>query len=165
MDRAWTKGIWMPAVRWDEVTEEGFRGGPVMPDSYNGSQESIEELKQNIGRSGIVGDLVASDFKSSVIFCPLLETDPSTGKPLDYGQFSKGLEKIREKHTLIKNIEQNGRAKTERKNQYSHHRFCEARRRTDGRLDAGDDLFCRCGRDRCDLHLPLHPVRTQHGAC
>jgi predicted RND superfamily exporter protein len=108
VDRAWTKGIWMPAVRWDEVTEEGFRGGPVMPDSYNGSQESIEELKRNIGRSGIVGDLVASDFKSSVIFCPLLETDPSTGKPLDYTKFSKALEKIREKHTRIKNVEQNG---------------------------------------------------------
>jgi len=100
VDRAWTKGIWMPAVRWDEVTEEGFRGGPVMPDSYNGSRESIEELRRNIGRSGIVGDLVASDFKSSVIFCPLLDTDPSTGKPLDYDRFSKGLEKIRQKHTL-----------------------------------------------------------------
>ncbi len=108
VDRAWTKGIWMPAVRWDEVTEEGFRGGPVMPDSYNGSPESIEELKRNIGRSGIVGDLVASDFKSSVIFCPLLETDPSTGKTLDYSKFSKALEKIREKHTRIKGIERSG---------------------------------------------------------
>src|SRR5512133_4203469 len=32
VDRAWVKSLWMPAVRWTEVTEEGFRGGPVMPD-------------------------------------------------------------------------------------------------------------------------------------
>ena len=31
VDRAWVKSLWMPAVRWTEVTEEGFRGGPVMP--------------------------------------------------------------------------------------------------------------------------------------
>ena len=33
VDRAWVKSLWTPAVRWTEVTEEGFRGGPVMPDS------------------------------------------------------------------------------------------------------------------------------------
>ena len=32
VDRAWVKSLWMPSVRWTEVTEEGFRGGPVMPD-------------------------------------------------------------------------------------------------------------------------------------
>ena len=27
VDRAWVKSLWTPAVRWTEVTEEGFRGG------------------------------------------------------------------------------------------------------------------------------------------
>ena len=27
VDRAWVKSLWMPGVRWTEVTEEGFRGG------------------------------------------------------------------------------------------------------------------------------------------
>lgn len=35
VDRAWVKSLWTPAVRWTEVTEEGFRGGPVMPDAYD----------------------------------------------------------------------------------------------------------------------------------
>src|SRR6516165_9623859 len=48
VDRAWLKSLWSPAVRWTEVTEEGFRGGGVMPDAYNGSPESVEQLKQNI---------------------------------------------------------------------------------------------------------------------
>ena len=52
VDRAWVKSLWTPAVRWTEVTEEGFRGGPVMPDNYNGSPQSIEQLKQNIARAG-----------------------------------------------------------------------------------------------------------------
>ena len=38
VDRAWVKSLWTPSVRWTEVTEEGFRGGPVMPDAYNGSR-------------------------------------------------------------------------------------------------------------------------------
>ena len=52
------KSLWTPAVRWTEVTEEGFRGGPVMPDNYNGSPQTVEQLSSNIARSGIVGSLV-----------------------------------------------------------------------------------------------------------
>ena len=33
VDRAWVKSLWSPNVRWTEVTEDGFRGGPVMPDA------------------------------------------------------------------------------------------------------------------------------------
>jgi len=101
VDRAWVKSLWTPAVRWTEVTEEGFRGGAVMPDSYNGSPQTVEQLKQNIARSGIVGGLVANDFKSSMIFVPLLDTEPGTGKRIDYHGFSKVLEeKIRAKYEL-----------------------------------------------------------------
>ena len=99
VDRAWMKSIWTPAVRWDEITEEGYRGGPVMPDTYDGSKNSIDQLRQNIARSGITGDLVADNFKSAAIFVPLLDTDPQTGKRLDYNKFSKNLEDIRTKYT------------------------------------------------------------------
>ena len=77
-------------MRWTEVTEEGFRGGPVMPDSYDGSPQSVEQLKQNIARSGIVGSLVANNFKSSMIFVPLLDKEPGTGKRIDYHGLSQG---------------------------------------------------------------------------
>ncbi|MBI5604580.1 MAG: MMPL family transporter [Deltaproteobacteria bacterium] len=103
VDRAWMKSIWTPAVRWDEITEEGYRGGPVMSDTYDGSKKSIDQLRQNIARAGIVGDLVADNSKSAVIFCPLLDTDPQTGKRLDYNQLSKKLEDIRTKYAFTKN--------------------------------------------------------------
>lgn len=93
VDRAWMKSLWTPAVRWKELTEEGFIGGPVMPDGFNGSQEHINQLKQNIGRAGIIGTLLANDLKSSMILVPLLEVDPNTGKRLNYHNFSQHLEK------------------------------------------------------------------------
>jgi predicted RND superfamily exporter protein len=40
VDRANVKSLWMPVVRWNEVTEEGFTGGPVMPDNYSGSPKT-----------------------------------------------------------------------------------------------------------------------------
>src|SRR6187397_2213334 len=99
VDRAWVKSLWTPAVRWTEITEEGFRGGPVMPDGYNGSAQGIEQLKQNIARSGIVGSLVGGDFKSSMIFVPLLDKEAGSGKPIDYRALSRVLEeKIRASH-------------------------------------------------------------------
>jgi predicted RND superfamily exporter protein len=107
VDRAWVKSLWTPAVRWTEVTEEGFRGGPVMPDSYNGSAQGVEQLKQNIARAGIVGSLVANNFRSSMIFVPLLEQEPGTGKRIDYHGLSRVLEeKIRAKYELAQNLEQ-----------------------------------------------------------
>jgi predicted RND superfamily exporter protein len=98
VDRAWVKSLWTPSVRWNEVTEEGFAGGPVIPDSYDGSEKSIEQVRLNIRRAGLTGRLVANDYKSAMIFVPLLDKDPGTSKPLDYSAFSKQLEeKVRKK--------------------------------------------------------------------
>ena len=98
VDRAWMKSIWTPSVRWNEVTEEGFAGGPVVPDSYDGSRASVDQVKLNIRRSGITGQLIANNYKSALIFVPLLDKDTETGKPLDYNLFSKRLEEIRKKY-------------------------------------------------------------------
>lgn len=99
IDRSWMKSIWTPVVRWTEVTEEGFIGGPVMPSTYNGSPESMKELKLNIARAGVVGNLVANDYKSSMIVIPLLAAD-AQGKPVDYHALSTALEKIRTKYSV-----------------------------------------------------------------
>lgn len=97
VDRSWVKSIWTPIVRWTEATEEGFEGGPVMPPSFNGSDESIEALKTNIQRAGVVGSLVANDLRSSMIVVPLRESD-AEGKATDYHALSKALEQIRTRY-------------------------------------------------------------------
>ena len=102
VDRAWVKSIWTPVVRWTEVTEEGFQGGPVMPDNFDGSPEKVAKLKQNITRSGIVGSLLGTNFKSAMVFVPLLDTASDTGKHLDYNVFSTQIEKnIRTKYEAM----------------------------------------------------------------
>lgn len=98
VDRAWMKSLWTPTVRWTEVTEEGFRGGPVMPDSYGGRPADIEQLKQNINRAGITGSLVAGDFRSSMIIVPLLDKDSASGQSINYYEFAKKLDAMRDKY-------------------------------------------------------------------
>lgn len=97
VDRAWMKSIFTPVVRWTEVTEEGFVGGPVLPNTYDGSPASIEELRLNIERAGVVGSLVANDYRSSMIVVPLLATD-ATGEAIDYHALATKVERIRQKY-------------------------------------------------------------------
>jgi len=95
VDRAGVKSLWTPAVRWLEVTEEGFEGGSVMPDNYSGAPQDLEQVKRNIARSSAAQALIAVDQKSSMIFVPLLDLDAQTGRRLDYHLFSQRLEAIR----------------------------------------------------------------------
>ena len=96
-ERAWIKSLWTPFVRWTDVTEEGFQGGPVMPGNYDGSPPSIEQLRINVGRAGIIGSLVANNLKSSMIIVPLMEKT-ADGKPLDYGAYARALEQVRARY-------------------------------------------------------------------
>lgn len=99
VDRSGMQSLWTPNTRWTEVTEEGFQGGPVIPSTYDGGPESLEQVRQNVLKSGQVGRLVSNDFRSSIIDVPLVEKDPETGEKLSYQQFSQDLEnKIRAKY-------------------------------------------------------------------
>lgn len=104
VDRSNMKSLWSPSVRWTEVTEQGFAGGEVIPQTYDGSEESLDDLRNNILKSGQIGRLVANNFKSSIIDVPLMESysdpeDRSKQITLDYQKFSHELEeKIRDKY-------------------------------------------------------------------
>ncbi|WP_104005884.1 efflux RND transporter permease subunit [Marinobacterium lutimaris] len=98
VDRPYMKSLWTPATRWIGVTEEGFDGGPVIPDSYDGSTQSLEQVQQNVDRSGEIGRLVAADLKSSIVLLPLQDaaaTGSEEAKPIDYEALSQRLEEIR----------------------------------------------------------------------
>lgn len=99
VDRAGLQSLWTPNVRWQEVTEEGFVGGSVIPDAYDGSEQSLDKLRQNTLKSGQIGRLVANNFRSSTILAPLSDVNPETGERLDYQQLSSLLEKnVRNKY-------------------------------------------------------------------
>lgn len=96
VDRSYMKSLWAPAVRWTGVTEDGLDGGPVIPDDYNGSQQSLEQVRINVERSGEVGQLVAENYRSSIILVPLQERIAETGERIDYHQLSQRIEQLRD---------------------------------------------------------------------
>ncbi|HEX5393037.1 MAG TPA: MMPL family transporter [Rhodocyclaceae bacterium] len=98
VDRPYMKSLWTPAVRWTGVTEEGLDGGPVIPDDYDGSPASIDQVRLNVERSGEIGQLVASNFKSSIVLVPLQDRVAEAGQRIDYRELSKKLEQIRAKY-------------------------------------------------------------------
>jgi uncharacterized protein len=99
VDRNRMRSLWTPNVRWIEVTEKGFEGDKVIDAHYDGSERAMQTLRQNVLRSGEVGRLVADDFRSSIVQAPLIDMDPTTGKPMDYWALSKALERdVREKY-------------------------------------------------------------------
>ena len=84
--------LWTANTRWTSVTEEGLEGGQVIPATYNGDAESIAQVRQNVELSGQIGRLVGNDFKSTIVYLPLLEINPETGNRLDYKEFSERIE-------------------------------------------------------------------------
>ncbi len=94
VDRSALKSLWTPNVRWQEVTEEGFVGGSVIPDDYDGTERTLVKLRENTLKSGQIGRLVANNFRSTIISVPLTEIDPETGQRLDYQKFAGDLETL-----------------------------------------------------------------------
>lgn len=92
VDRLSMKSLWTPSLRWTQVTEQGYAGGSVMPDGFDGSPQAIDDLRRNIAIADIVGSVVGVDRRATMIFVPLLDVDPGTGRPLDYAKFSGQLE-------------------------------------------------------------------------
>ncbi|PVZ42514.1 RND family transporter [Pseudomonas sp. CC120222-01a] len=97
VDRTAMKSLWTPSTRWTGVTEEGLEGGPVIPDGYDGEEASLTALKRNVERSNEIGQLVAFDQQSSIIYVPLLDKTPD-GLALDYTVFAHELESLRAKY-------------------------------------------------------------------
>ncbi|MDZ4238997.1 MAG: MMPL family transporter [Hydrogenophaga sp.] len=97
VDRTRMKSLWTPNTRWVGVTEEGLEGGPVIPDGFDGSPGKLQQLAANVARSGEIGQTVARDAMSTVIFVPLLAKD-AEGQAIDYARLSERLDALRDKY-------------------------------------------------------------------
>lgn len=99
VDRAQVTSLFTPNVRYIEVVEDGLQGGNVIPADFQPNAAGFEQVRQNVIKSGRVGQLVANDFSGAIIVAQLLEVDPQTGKQLVYAEVADALEKnIREKY-------------------------------------------------------------------
>lgn len=106
VDRAQVTSLFTPNVRYIEVVEDGFSGGNVIPAGFAPTPEGFAQVRENIIKSGKVGQLVANDFSGAIVSAQLLEIDPSTGAQLDYTQVAAYLEeKIRDRYTVSGKID------------------------------------------------------------
>jgi predicted RND superfamily exporter protein len=100
VDRSQVQSLFTPNVRYLEVVEDGFAGGPVIPSNFQPTPADFATVRENIIKSGKVGQLVANDFSGALISARLMEIDPTTGKKIDYLRTAELLEtSIREKFT------------------------------------------------------------------
>jgi len=95
VDRAQVQSLFTPNVRYIEVIEDGFAGGNVIPADFTPTPGNFAKVRENIVKSGKLGQLVANDFTGAIVSVQLLEIDPRTGRKIDYPAVAAGLEAIR----------------------------------------------------------------------
>ncbi len=95
VDRPQVQSLFTPNVRYIEVIEDGFSGDNVIPANFTPTPQNFARVRENIGKSGTLGILVANDFTGAIVSAHLFETDPRTGEKIDYGRVAAGLEAIR----------------------------------------------------------------------
>jgi uncharacterized protein len=95
VDRSQVQSLFTPNVRYVEVVEDGFTGGNVIPAGFTPSPENFAHVRDNIIKSGRLGQLVANDFTGAIVSAQLMEVDPRTGAKIDYPQVADALEEIR----------------------------------------------------------------------
>ena len=95
VDRAQVQSLFTPNVRYIEVIEDGFAGGNVIPADFTPTPANFAKVRENIIKSGKLGQLVANDFGGALVSAQLLEIDAHTGRAVDYARVAAGLEAIR----------------------------------------------------------------------
>lgn len=92
VERSQVKSLFSPSTRFTEVVEDGFAGGPVIPADFRNDDYSLQIVRDNIEKAGIVGRLIGNDYTSAMVSAQLMEFDPQTGKPIDTIAFANQLE-------------------------------------------------------------------------
>jgi len=95
VERSQVQSLFTPNVRYIEVIEDGFAGGNVIPADFTPTPANFTKVRENILKSGKLGQLVANDFTGAIVSAQLLEEDPATGRKIDYARVAAGLEAIR----------------------------------------------------------------------
>lgn len=99
VDTSSVNSLWSPGMLWFAITPLGYDSGPVIDiATFNDSAESMNIIRTNAFRAGLVGSYVSNDFKASMIDFQVLPINPATQQPLDFNAFSERLERVRQKY-------------------------------------------------------------------
>jgi len=98
VERSSVTSLFTPNVRYNEVVEDGFRGGNIVSADFDGSAEQLDKVRENLLKSDWVGRIVANDQSAAMVVATLQENDPETGERLNLQEVAKKLEEIRGKY-------------------------------------------------------------------
>ncbi len=98
VERSSVTSLFTPNVRYNEVVEEGFRGGNIVSADFQGRPDQIEQVKANVAKSDWIGRIVARDGSAVMVVAALQEMDPETGRRVDLRRIAHELEQIRTRH-------------------------------------------------------------------
>ncbi|MDP3858723.1 MAG: efflux RND transporter permease subunit [Stagnimonas sp.] len=98
INRVLVSSIYTPNTYYIEITEDGFKGEPVVPAKFSGQPEELDRVRHNVKLSGQIGLLVSNDGKSALIRASLQDYDPNKPQEeqrVDYWEVQNKLEEIR----------------------------------------------------------------------
>lgn len=98
IERSSVTSLFTPNVRYNEVVEEGFRGGNIVSADFQGRPDQIDQVKANVAKSDWIGRIVARDGSAVMVVATLQEMDPETGRRVDLRRIAQELEQIRTRH-------------------------------------------------------------------
>jgi len=98
VERSSVTSLFTNNVRYNEVVEDGFRGGNIVASDFAGTPDQLKQVKDNILKSDWVGRIVAKDMSAALVAATLQDTDPDSGKRLDLQGVARSLEQIRGKY-------------------------------------------------------------------
>jgi uncharacterized protein len=98
VERSSVASLFTPNVRYNEVVEDGFRGGNIVSADFAGTPEQLRLVHENLLKSDWIGRLVSNDQTSAMVVATLMENDPETGKRLDLQKVAADLENVRAKY-------------------------------------------------------------------
>ena len=61
VERSSVTSLFSPNVRYNEVVEDGFRGGNIVAADFAGTQEQLRMVRENLLKSDWVGRIVSND--------------------------------------------------------------------------------------------------------
>ncbi len=113
IDRTRVASLFTRNISFIEVDEEGFAGDNVVPPDYAPSPAMFDQIRLNVGKAGLVGQLVSLDQRGAMVSTEVLEHDPVTGRPADLVFIARQLERqVRERLTSPRRYELRAREAT-----------------------------------------------------
>lgn len=98
VDRTRVTSLFSPTVRFTKVTEEGFIGAPIIPETFTKTDEQLAQVRRNVEDAGIIGRYVGNDGRDAMIMFEVQEYSGGQPVRVNYYELAHRLDELRAKY-------------------------------------------------------------------